>query len=77
MVHLLIVDDEPNVASSLALRLQRTGYQTTIANSGQAALDALRAATFDLALLDLNLGNHCSMGWRSAATYGRVPPTCP
>jgi CheY-like chemotaxis protein len=34
MVHLLIVDDEPNVASSLAL-LQRTGYQTTIANSAK------------------------------------------
>ena len=57
MVHLLIVDDEPNVASSLALLLARNGYQTTTVHSGQAALDALRTATFDLALLDLNLGH--------------------
>jgi DNA-binding response OmpR family regulator len=57
MLHLLIVDDEPNVASSLALLLERVGYQVTTVSSGQAALQLLRSQTFDLALLDLNLGD--------------------
>jgi two-component system response regulator RegX3 len=57
MVHILIVDDEPNLASSLSLLLQRNGYQTTVAHDGEAALDVLRTTTFDLALLDLNLGD--------------------
>jgi len=57
MPHILIVDDEPNVASALALLLQRAGYQTTLAHDGRAALAALAVATCDLVLLDLNLGD--------------------
>lgn len=55
MVHILVVDDEPNVASSLALLLQRNGYHTIVVHDGQQALDTLRTSSFDLALLDLNL----------------------
>ena len=57
MPQVLIVDDEQNVASSLALLLQRPGYATTIAPDGRTALEAVRSTTFDLALLDLNLGD--------------------
>ncbi|MCU0492567.1 MAG: response regulator transcription factor [Chloroflexaceae bacterium] len=57
MIQLLIVDDEPNVASSLALLLQRAGYQTCTAASGQAALALLQTQEFDLALVDINLGD--------------------
>ena len=57
MPHILIVDDEPAVASSLALLLGRTGYETTIAPDGRAALKALSETPFDLVLLDLNLGD--------------------
>lgn len=57
MPQILIVDDEPNVASSLALLLQRAGYQTVIAHDGRAALDSLSTQSFDLVLLDLNLGD--------------------
>lgn len=57
MPHLLIVDDEPNVASSLALLLERAGYEATTVSNGKAALDLLRTHSFDLALLDLNLGD--------------------
>ncbi len=55
--NILIVDDEPNVASSLALLLERTGYQTAIAHEGQTALAMLDKGSFDLVLLDLNLGD--------------------
>lgn len=57
MLHILIVDDEPNVASSLALLLTRAGYQTTVTHDGRAALEAFRTTSFDLVLLDLNLGD--------------------
>jgi DNA-binding response OmpR family regulator len=69
MVHILIVDDEPNLASSLALLLQRSGYQTTVVHDGRAALEALRTTTFDLALLDLNK-IRCWMAWRFAVRFG-------
>lgn len=56
-MHLLIVDDEPNIASSLSLLLQKAGYEATAANSAQEALRLLAEQRFDLALLDLNLGD--------------------
>ena len=58
MSHILIVDDEPNVASALALLLQREEYRTSVIHDGRVALEQLRREhTFDLVLLDLNLGD--------------------
>ncbi|MEM8533370.1 MAG: response regulator transcription factor [Chloroflexota bacterium] len=58
MTHILIVDDEPNVASALSLLLQSAQYETTVVHSGRMALDTLATPTaFDLVLLDLNLGD--------------------
>lgn len=57
MPNILIVDDELNVASSLALALQRAGYQTQVAHDGRSALDKVGGESFDLVLLDLNLGD--------------------
>lgn len=64
MLHILIVDDEPNIASGLALILERHGYQTTIVHTGRAALEAIEGPTpFDLVLLDLNLGDDLTNGY--------------
>src|SRR5262245_817597 len=58
MPHILIVDDEPNVASALALLLRGNGYQTTIAHNGRTAQTLLGSeTTYDLVLLDLDLGD--------------------
>jgi two-component system response regulator RegX3 len=57
MTHILIVDDEPSIASSLALLLQRVGYETTVTHSGREALERIDAGSFDLVMLDLNLGD--------------------
>lgn len=58
MTHILIVDDEPNVASALSLLLQSAHYVTTVVHSGRTALDTLATSmVFDLVLLDLNLGD--------------------
>ena len=57
MTRILIVDDEPNVASSLALLLQQAGYETTITHTGRTALEVIEQTHVDLVLLDLNLGD--------------------
>jgi DNA-binding response OmpR family regulator len=57
MTRILIVDDEPHLASAVALLLQRVGYQTTVAPTAATALAACQAALPDLVLLDLNLGD--------------------
>jgi two-component system KDP operon response regulator KdpE len=51
--HLLIVDDEPNVRSSLARSLGGHGYDVSAAVDGVAALDVLTREQFDAVLLDL------------------------
>jgi two-component system NtrC family response regulator len=52
----LIIDDDVEVGNFFKFFLQdEKGYRVTVANSGQEARDALRASSFDLALVDLKL----------------------
>lgn len=53
--HILVVDDEPDIVEVLQLYLARSGYRVTIAEDGQAAIDALTAELPDLVVLDLML----------------------
>ena len=54
-VPLLMVEDDPNVARTLAQRLGSSGFAVTHAASVAAARRALAAQRFDLALLDVGL----------------------
>ncbi|MGF1535421.1 MAG: response regulator transcription factor [Elainellaceae cyanobacterium] len=51
----LLVEDELRLAQCLCLELQDAGYDVTMAHSGIKGLNALRAQSFDLVLLDWNL----------------------
>ena len=51
----LVVDDEPQIRRALRLVLRANGYQVTEVPAGEAALDALATADFDLMILDLML----------------------
>jgi DNA-binding response OmpR family regulator len=53
--HLLVVDDERAMRESLEEILELEGFQVAMAESGEAALDLLRQAPFDLMLLDLKM----------------------
>ena len=53
--HILIIEDEPDLASLLAYNLEREGFSTTRASTGAAGLDAATARVTDLVLLDLML----------------------
>ena len=53
--HILVVEDEPDIAQLLATMLSRAGYRVDIAASGAEALDALQHGEYDLVSLDLML----------------------
>lgn len=50
---ILVVDDNEGNRDMLSRQLERQGHTVATASDGQAALDQLRAATFDLVLLDM------------------------
>ncbi|MDD9938263.1 MAG: response regulator transcription factor [Myxococcales bacterium] len=53
---ILIVEDEREIADALAYNLENAGYRTTVAETGETALEQLRQQTLpDLILLDLML----------------------
>jgi CheY-like chemotaxis protein len=52
---MLVVDDEPGVASALARLLGRSGYIVDTAANGRLALDKLQGRTYDLILCDLRM----------------------
>ncbi|TLM66627.1 MAG: response regulator transcription factor [Deltaproteobacteria bacterium] len=55
MPHILIIEDERDLAELLAFNLQQAGYATTLAHDGAAGLALALAAPPDLILLDLML----------------------
>ncbi len=52
---ILVVEDEPSIREVLSLYLRRAGYQVTVVEDGQQALDALSSQLPDLVVLDLML----------------------
>lgn len=51
----LIVDDEPAIAETLSLILQRAGYRTMIAHSGEEAVERARTSPPDALVCDIVL----------------------
>jgi two-component system KDP operon response regulator KdpE len=54
-VRILVVDDEPNILTTLAPLLRSHGYDVSTATHGRAALEALARLHPDLMVLDLGL----------------------
>ena len=52
---ILIVDDEPNIVVPLQFLMEKNGYQTLVAQSGEEALEAVSKYSPDLVLLDIML----------------------
>ena len=55
MPHILIVEDEPDLALGLQANLEVEGYEVSVAHTGTEGLQAAAARTPDLVLLDLML----------------------
>ena len=55
-LRVLIIDDEKNIRATLSLCLEQMGCAVTAVSTPEAALAALRQQPYDLAFLDLRLG---------------------
>ena len=55
MAQVLVVDDHDRVAQAVAAMARQSGYGTTVVNSGQAAMESLRASRADLVVLDVSM----------------------
>ncbi len=55
MPNILIVEDEPRIASFIEKGLRSQGFTTTIVTDGLYVLDVMQSGTFDLLILDLGL----------------------
>ena len=51
--HILIVDDEIHICTSIEILLNRQGYKVSTANSGMEAIRLMERTEFDLVLLDM------------------------
>lgn len=54
-IRLILIDDEVGFTTVMAKRLSRRGLDVTSAFSGSEAIQAMRKAEFDLAVLDLKM----------------------
>jgi CheY-like chemotaxis protein len=54
-IRVLIVDDEPAIRRALRPPLLELGFQVAEASRGEEALQMLRAAVYDVVLLDVNM----------------------
>ncbi len=52
---ILIVDDEPSIIVPLQFLMQQNGYETSVAFSGEEAMETIVAKAPDLILLDIKL----------------------
>jgi two-component system, NtrC family, response regulator PilR len=51
----LVVDDEQSMRELLGIMLRQVGYAVTMADGGEAAIEALKADAFDLVITDLRM----------------------
>ena len=51
----LVVDDDPQIRRAMKATLTSRGYEVSDSRTGEEALDKIRAETYDLVLLDVNM----------------------
>ena len=74
-MHILVVDDEPLIARTLALIFERNGYRVTTAHSADSAMQSLETATPDLLLCDIDMPGRDGIALMT--DFGREVPGCP
>lgn len=57
MAHILIVDDEQDIAELISDVLKEEGFKTTIKNDGYSAIEEVKNNSYDLILLDVMMPN--------------------
>lgn len=62
----LILDDDAVFSATLARSLTRRGFDTTVAHTGEAALNAAQTISFDFVTIDLHLEKDSGLQWIGA-----------
>ena len=70
-LNVLVVDDNPDAADSMALVLRQAGHEARVAWNGEDAVAAAREARPDVVLLDL--GMPCMNGFEAARRLREGP----
>ena len=55
MKRILVVDDEPDITSSIKMGLERKGFEVTTYNDSQKVLEEYRPNDYDLLLIDIRM----------------------
>jgi DNA-binding response OmpR family regulator len=76
MKKILIVEDDPNIAKALAIRLESTGYEVTVAPDAMLGVSSALKTQPDLTLLDISLpaGNGFQVADRIQALFPKTTP---
>lgn len=69
---ILIIDDEPHLLTMLEEILRQEGYEVDSASTGKEALEKLRRATYDVAIIDHHLPD--GTGLDLHAEIAKIPP---
>lgn len=59
----LVLDDDAVFSSTLARSLGRRGFDTTVAHTGEQALQAAASTAFDFVTIDLHLAKDSGLQW--------------
>ncbi len=51
-MHILIVDDNPEITENISLYLKSKGYETSIASDGEQAFDIIGRKWYDFLIID-------------------------
>jgi two-component system, cell cycle response regulator DivK len=73
MTKILLVEDNEMNRDMLSRRLQRKGYEVTMAVDGRQGIEVARAGGFDLILMDMSLPE--VDGWEATRQLRAVPET--
>lgn len=75
MPRVLVVDDDAMVCMTIETILQREGHDVTVADGGDAGIDALRNSTFDVMLVDVFMPR--MRGFESIRVFHERAPAIP
>ena len=74
--HILLVDDEPDIAEVVVQLLEEDGLSVRVASTLDQALAAVRETTFDLAIVD-GMSGDPAQAWTNALTVLRAAGETP
>jgi len=75
--HILLVDDDVNLLTTLGDLLESEGYCVATAESGEVGLEALQTAIPDLIILDMNMPGMGGLGFLRALSDRKMAPRPP